>query len=58
VLAEPQEAWALETAGRFWVAEKVRSRRSLSNVLSIGKEFDRIGEGTLAYAKSARCVIE
>ncbi len=51
VLADPQEAWVLETAGRFWVAEKVRSQRSISNVLSIGNEFDRIGEGTLAYAQ-------
>lgn len=51
ILADPKEAWVLETAGRYWVAEKVRSQRSISNVLSIGREFDRIAEGTIDYAQ-------
>jgi secernin len=50
LVADETEAWVLETAGRFWVAEKItHGTRSISNSLSIhGKgdlrhpELDRI----------------
>ena len=50
LIADRIEAWVLETAGRYWVAEKITSgTRSISNSLSIhGKgdlrhpEFDRV----------------
>ena len=36
LLADKAEAWVLETAGRYWVAEKItRGTRSISNNLSI-----------------------
>jgi len=52
LLADETEAWVLETAGRYWVAEKItRGIRSISNNLSIrGKgdlrhpELDRYAE--------------
>ena len=50
LIADKDEAWVLETAGRYWVAEKITSgTRSISNSLSIhGKgdlrhpELDRV----------------
>ncbi len=41
LIADPTEAWILETAGRQWVAKKVTdSIGSISNVLSIGDDWD------------------
>jgi secernin len=41
LLADPQEAWVLETAGRYWVAKKItHGVYSISNIYSIEKDWD------------------
>ncbi|MEC4983948.1 MAG: C69 family dipeptidase [Oscillatoria sp. PMC 1068.18] len=41
LIADSREAWVLETAGKYWVAEKITSgTRSISNNLSIRNEGD------------------
>ena len=41
LIADTESAWVLETAGKYWAAQKVKDVRSISNRLSIGSEFDR-----------------
>lgn len=52
VFADPEGAWLLETAGRFWAAVRVRGARTCSNALSIGADYARLGPGTIEGARS------
>lgn len=56
IIADPKTAFVLETAGKHWVWKQIQKNYSISNVLSIEKDFDAISEGTIDYAiKKGRC---
>jgi secernin len=50
LIADLSEAWALETADRFWIAEKVKDVRTISNCLTIGSHYDRIHPELISHA--------
>ncbi|MFX1375481.1 MAG: C69 family dipeptidase [Promethearchaeota archaeon] len=50
LIADPLEAYVLETADEWWVAEKVKSIRSISNSLSIRGQGDLRRDGIIPHA--------
>jgi len=50
LMADPHEAWILETSGKEWAAEKVKDVRSISNVISIGSQWDRASDSLVSHA--------
>ncbi len=50
IIADPEEAWVLETSARHWVARRVRGRAAISNLATIGDDWDEASGGIEAYA--------
>jgi len=50
IIADSREAWVLETAGKYWVAEKVKDVRSISNCLTIGNKWDKAHPNLINHA--------
>ena len=41
IIADPTEAWILETAGPLWAARQISAFHAISNRLTIGEHFER-----------------
>lgn len=51
LISDKKEAWILEFSGPYWATQKITSGlRNISNILTIGTEFEEIAEGTKEYA--------
>lgn len=48
IMADPDEAYVLETAGRRWAVKKVEAIASISNMLGIGADWDSYSGGESA----------
>ena len=50
IIADPTEAYVLETAGRLWAVQRADAPRALSNAYSIGRDYDRVSPGLARHA--------
>ncbi|XP_054264680.1 LOW QUALITY PROTEIN: secernin-2 [Macrosteles quadrilineatus] len=55
LIADKKEAWVLETAGKLWAAEKIKSGpKNISNCLSIGTNISAMSKDLLKYVKEEK----
>ena len=52
IIADADEAYVLETVGRWWIVERVDQTRALSNALSIGAGHDQISPALADHARA------
>ncbi len=51
IIADYNESWVLETAGKFWVTKKVKDFYAISNGLTIESDYDEIHPEALSFAQ-------
>ena len=54
MVADPQAAWVLETAGPYWAAKQIRGIYAISNGLTLGDDFDRGHPDLGRFGKSGK----
>ena len=52
LIADPRQAWILEAAGRQWATRRCAAVDSISNQVSIGTDWQRLGGTTVAQARA------
>ncbi|CAM5761433.1 hypothetical protein LMIY3S_00137 [Labrys miyagiensis] len=50
IMADSSGGWVLQTAGKHWVAQKIGGWASISNVYSIGSDYDAISAHAVDFA--------
>lgn len=50
IIADGKGGWVLQTAGKHWVAKRIDGWASISNVYSIGADYDRISADAIRFA--------
>ena len=50
LIADPKEAWILDTCGRRWVARRVQDTAGISNCYSTGEHWDEESGDVKQYA--------
>jgi len=51
LIADTTEAWVLETVGKQWARKKVSGTGAISNLLTIGSDWDELSPGAEAFAE-------
>ena len=50
LVCDPKTAWVVEASGRHWAARQVREFANISNHVSIGTDWDRLGTDVVTFA--------
>jgi secernin len=52
IVADPSEAWVIETSGRRWVARRTTRGATIANFVSIEDDWDECSEGIEGHARA------